>query len=175
MLFTAIPANANGCVEVVRDASMLIDVAQKQSGQEIIYPVIETSISYRMGSYDVSYLIPSCCFHDLMNVPDYELAGMGTAIIGNLCKHLGREIFNPALNASLQLKMAKFAKPIECPWPGMEDDRPVPLDLTKMPFEAAMFLDEQNQLKWRVDRLKLMNRIQAVWIPWLKTKLMLNA
>lgn len=138
--------------------------------QQVVYPALETRLIFKTAVGEVSHPLESCCFHDLMTVSDEELAGMGLAIIGNLCKQLSKDIFNQSIFASLTLKRSAQDDGIACPWPGMPDDSPVPLDLTQMPFQSAMFLDA-DQLKWRVDRLQLMNRIQAVWLPWLKGKM----
>lgn len=151
---------------------MLIRPAEAETG--VIYPVIQTSLIRKQPGGAVESLLPSCCFHDLTSADDHELAGMGLAIIGNLCKTLGKDIYDVNLFAKLELKMASYADPITCPWPGMPDDRPLPLDLTQMPFNTAMFLDEKNQLQWRLDRIKLMHRIREVWVPWLRGKLVLS-
>lgn len=139
----------------------------------IQFPVLEVVVSLSKNGYEAFAVLPSCCFHDLIGAPDEELAGMGLAIIGNLCKSLEREqLFDRDTSAELHLRMSPKAEPIKCPWPGMPDDRPAPLDLTQMPFESAMFLGgDDQQLKRRVDRLQLMNRIQSVWVPWLRSKL----
>lgn len=153
---------------------MLISTADAQTS--VIYPVIETTLRYKRGSYEVEYLVPSCCFHDLLNVPDGELAGMGLSIIGNLCRLLDRDIYDDCLFASLQLRYSRDSKPVDCPWPGMPDDRAVPLDLTKMPFESGMFLgSDDNLFKYRPDRLQMLARIEEVWVPWLRERIKLNA
>jgi hypothetical protein len=49
----------------------------------------------------------------------------------------------------------------------MPTDDPIPLDLTKLPFNYAMFIDHEGNGAKHVDRLALMQRIEAVWVPHL--------
>ena len=99
-----------------------------------------------------------------------EVAGMGLAVIGNLCKLLARGAISPMADAALHLRVARVAPEIVCPWPGMPDARPLPLDLMQMPFDTEMFLAD-DQFTHRVNRLALMRRIKDVWVPWLKKTL----
>jgi hypothetical protein len=141
--------------------------------QVVFYPVLELHLTYHTGGKVKEWTVPSCCFHDLLSATDQELAGMGLALIGNLIQLLGKELYDEALGAELRLKRHPKDDGTCCPWPGMPTDNPaIPLDLTQMPFETAMFL-EQDQFKWRLDRLQLMQRIQATWVPWLRSKLVM--
>ena len=110
-------------------------------------------------------------FMELRESSDVELAGMGLAIIGNVCRQLAEGVVSPMADATLVLRLAPGVER-DVPWPGMPDDRSVPLDLTQMPFEAAMFLGPQEGLyKQRVDRLSLMHRIETAWVPYLRQQL----
>ena len=145
---------------------------QERPDVGVIYPSLETTLVYRPPGRSPSvYYVPSCCFHDLRSATSGELAGMGLAIIGNLCKLLGRDVYNPIIDASLRLTWAARDKGIRCPWPGMPDDRPMELDLTQLPFEVAMFVDDDGGIKHRPARLDLMLRIEQVWVPWLLSQL----
>lgn len=138
-----------------------------------VFPVLEVIIDEAISGR--RYLLPSACFQDLFGVPDEELAGVGLAIIGNVCKLMregesGRVPLR--LTPTLQLRCAMGAEPIPVPWPGMPDDNPtLPLRPELMPFESAMFLTDDHDFKHRVDRMALMHRIEAIWVPWLKAKL----
>jgi hypothetical protein len=48
----------------------------------------------------------------------------------------------------------------------MPDDAPLPLDLTALPFNAAMMF-EDGRFQKLVDRRALMARIEALWVPHL--------
>ena len=51
----------------------------------------------------------------------------------------------------------------------MPDDRPIPLNVEVLPLDYTMFLDKSEcKFMRRVDRVKLMERIQSVWVPHLK-------
>ena len=138
-----------------------------QSTVDVQYPALVALVTDREGAWDQ---IEGCCFHDLLCADDHELSGMGLAIIGNLCKLLARGAISPMADAALHLRVAAGAPEIVCPWPGMPDSRPLPLDLTQMPFDATMFLTG-DQFTHRVNRLALMRRIEDVWVPWLKKTL----
>lgn len=138
--------------------------------EPLVYPVLEAHLTYHEAGTVKDWMIPSCCFHDLWSAPDEELAGMGLAILGNLVKYCHADLYNERLGATLLLKRHPEDAGVTCPWPGMPDDRPLPLDLMQLPFDAAMFLDDAN-FTTRVDRLALMARIEAVWVPWLKSQM----
>ena len=141
------------------------------AAQEVIYPTIETPI-YDASTGVTSYVV-SACFHDLTSASDHDLAGMALAIVGNMTKGLGEKVFNPELFAELRLRRSRSDAGVKLPWPGLADDRPLPLDLTQLPWDTAMFIDEANQLKYRIDRLAFMDRVATVWVPWLRSKLVL--
>lgn len=146
---------------------MLLKILE-QDKTGVQYPVIDCLVTDARGRAwnNWSYL-QNACFDDLFSADEGELAGMGLAIIGNLCKALDAKLISPQADAELHLRFAKDAVHILCPWPGMPDARPVPLDLTQMPFDPLMFLDAE-QFRWRVNRMELMHRIESVWVPWLK-------
>lgn len=110
-------------------------------------------------------------FRDLLAASDEELAGMGLALIGNVCRRLATRQVTPEADATLTLRLAPGVSRT-LPWPGMPTDAPLPLDLTQLPFDTAMFLGNDDQkLRYRLDRVALMQRIQAVWVPALKAAL----
>ena len=111
------------------------------------------------------------CFHDLFADDEAEWAGMGLCIIGNICKALGRDQISADADAKLELQIAPGSDAIPMPWPGMPDDRPIPLDITKLPLDSAMFIADDKTFKYRADRLALMRRIHFIWVPWLQGKL----
>lgn len=147
---------------------------------EAVYPVIECEITMKDGTIS---RFPACCFHALTEEDDEGLAGMGLAIVGNLCKLMREwelaladgEIQGPLPTASLWLRMDAWqrdADRIPLPWPGMPDDNPIlPFRPEELPFESEMFLEE-GKFKKRIDRLLLLARIRDTWVPYLKTKLM---
>ena len=145
------------------------------SEQVVIYPILETRLTYHADGKVKEWLVPSCCFHDLASAPDRELAGMGLAIIGNIVKHVGKDIYNEALDAKLLLKRYPTDTGIELAWPGMPNDAPLPLDLIQMPFDVSMFIDDDGKGTHRIDRLALMRRIEVIWVPFLKEKLCIPA
>lgn len=135
-----------------------------------VYPTLSLYVS-RIESGGVrEYVLPSCCFHDLMDESDEHLAGMGLAMLGNLIKVIGKDLYDQTLSAQLLLKRYPTDTGIECPFPGMPDDRPIPVDLTQLPFQTGMFLQDDT-LKHRLDRWALMARVQEVWVPWLKRQM----
>lgn len=155
-----------------------LDVLSKDVVQApVIFPIIETWLTGdRYGflgdpqptpQQRVWHRFAPGCFHDLFSATDQELAGAGLCIIGNLCKGVAAKQISSQCDARLELTLAKGAQPILLPWPGMPDARPLPLDLTELPFAFGMFLDDA-QLKKRVDRLQLMSRIEDVWVSHLK-------
>ena len=142
--------------------------------QTVIYPVLEVRLTYATDGRVREWTISECCFHDLYDTDEDELAGMGLAILGNLVKTVGRSVYDAALGAELLLKRHPKDQGIACPWPGLADDRPVPLDLVEMPWSTEMFLDS-DQFKYRLDRLRCMARIREVWVPWLKAQMRSDA
>lgn len=119
------------------------------------------------------FLLSSCCFHDFWSSDHGELAGMGLAIIGNTVKFL-REAEKQGRRFCVfcEFVAGPGVRPVPAPWPGMPDDNPMlPLSPEELPFESAMFFDDEQHLKKRVDRLALMARIEAVWVPWLRAKM----
>ena len=170
---------ADECVITSREAAPSLDVLEQRPVHDpVVYPVIETWLTGQANG-DLSDPQPTPqarvwhrftpgCFHDLFSASDQELAGMGLAIIGNLCRQVSSHQLSTQADAKLILKRAKAAEEIPLPWPGMPDTRPLPLDLTELPFEFGMFLGDNEQFKKRVDRLQLMRRIEDVWVPHLK-------
>lgn len=143
--------------------------------QSICWPTLEVTLTYLLPNGKLrEWAIPSCRFHDLRSSPDEELAGMGLAILGNLIKTVGHDLYDAAVGADLLLRRGPTDAGTPCPWPGMPNDAPIPLDLMAMPFDTAMFLDA-DQFKYRLDRWQLMARIQHVWVPWLKAQLVKDA
>ena len=147
--------------------------------QEVVYPVIETWLTGHANGFlghpqptpqaRVWHKFAPGCWHDLFSASDHELAGMGLAIIGNLCKAVSDKRLSTDADAKLVLRLASYADDINLPWPGMPDARPVPLDLCQLPFEFEMFLhDETKQFQKRVHRLDLMRRIEDTWVVHLK-------
>lgn len=141
--------------------------------QLVRYPILEGYLTSAKDGVVSERLIPSCAFHDLTSESENDLAGMGLAILGNVIRHAGGELYDAALGAKLLLKRWPGDAGIECPFPGMPSDQPLPMDLMQLPFDAAMFL-EQDKMKRRVDRLMLMERIKAVWVPWLRSQLIFS-
>lgn len=142
-------------------------------GSGLKYPVLETVLEDpRTGK---AWLVPQCCFGDLLakeGCDDLDLAGMGEAIIGNICQGLHMGTIQMHFNAYLNLRLAEGAENIPLPWPGMPDDSVIPLDLCKMPFETEMFLDtSESRYKYRLNRQQMVLRIQANWVPYLKAKM----
>lgn len=136
-----------------------------------VYPTVEVLLHHE--GTDRTYLMPSGCFHDLFSATDQELAGMGLAIIGNLCKVM-QEAEESALRLKplLQLSLSAASDPIPLPWPGLPDDNPyLPMRPEVLPFEAVMFFNGDGHGQRRVDRMALMQRIEAMWVPYLKMKL----
>lgn len=134
-----------------------------------VYPVLEVYFKHPRSCR--TFVARNCCFHDLLGagVDDQELAGMGLCIIGNVCKMLDLSIIDMAMDAFIQIRHSSGSDPVAIPWPGMPGGEAVPLDLARMPFDPTMFLDpEDHTFKRRPDRLQLMNRIEAVWVPALK-------
>ena len=142
-----------------------------EATQVLVYPILEAHLTYAKDGKVKEWVVPSTCFHDLWSSDDGELAGMGLAILGNVIQHVKGDLYDEALGAQLYLKRYPGDKGIECPWPGMDDDRPLPLDLMKLPFESAMFLNHQGDAKKHVDRLTLMARIRETWVPWLRNQM----
>ena len=135
-----------------------------------VYPVLEVWVTYAKDGVVAERRLPGNCWHDLFT-SDQELAGMGLAIISGLVRTLHAHLYDEALGAKLLLKRWPGDVGKECPWPGMPNDAPVPIDLMQMPFDAAMFLEAKGEFKRRVDRLQLMARIQDIWVPWLRSQL----
>lgn len=139
-------------------------------GRALTYPVLEVVLSDpRTGR---AWLLGPCCFQDLLGKDhdDFELSGMGLAIIGNICQGIKNGVIDMAWDAVIQVRHGEGADPVPLPWPGQPDDRPLKLNLATMPFDPIMFL-EGDKFKYRIDRINLMDRIQATWIPYLKAKL----
>lgn len=153
---------------------MLLKSIDPSTQSDTVYPVIQTEISE--PSTQKLFFLPSGCFHDLSSEDDEELAGMGLAIIGNVCK-LMHEAFvrHQEFEPSLWLKLVSWQSDkdrLPLPWPGMLNDDPtLPLQPGSLPFEEAMFLDDNKDFKHRVDRLVLMRRIQETWLPYLKLQM----
>lgn len=152
----------------------MIHSAEGAPAQEIRWPVLEAHLTYHHDGAVREWVVPSCCFHDLASENDEHLAGMGLAILGNVVKLCQGDLYDEALGATLRLRRYPADKGVECPWPGMPDAAPLPLDLMRMPFDGAMFLDEPaEKFTHRVDRLQLLARINEVWVPWLRSQLIL--
>lgn len=145
----------------------------------LVYPVIEAWATGHANGYlghpqptphqRVWHRLPGCSFHDFCSSTDQELAGMGLAIIGNVCRMVASKALSTTADAKLLLKLIPGSEDLALPWPGMPDDRSRLLDLAQLPFEFEMFLhDETHQFQKRVSRLDLMRRIEAVWVPHLK-------
>ena len=145
----------------------------KVIGSGLKYPVIETVLEDLWTGK--AWLVPQCCLGDLLaeeGCDDLDLAGMGEAIIGNICQGLHMGTIQMHYNAYLNLRLAEGADNIPLPWPGMPSDDVIPLDLCKMPFDSGMFLDaSENKFKFRLDRQQMVLRIQANWVPFLKAKM----
>src|SRR3990167_19991 len=132
----------------------------------LIWPILETSVK-RRGLYHNWLVVTDCCFHDLFEAHTGELAGMGLAIIGNLMKRVGRGELSMRDECKLELIRGPGAEPIQCPWPGLPNDAALSLDFEELPWDSVMFLGEKGNFKFRMDRLRLMQRIEAIWCPWL--------
>lgn len=139
----------------------------------VVYPVLELHLTHYGPKGLQSQIVPGCAFHDLWGETDAELAGMGLAMMGNLVRVLGSRMYDNALDAVLLFKRYPGDPGTKCPFPGMPDDRPVPLDLMQFPFEAGMFLND-GKGQYRVDRWQLMARIQQTWVPWLKQQMQVS-
>lgn len=160
-------------------SSPCVDVlTQRPVHDPVVYPVIETWLTGHANGYlgdpqptpqlRMWHKFRDGCWHDLWSDTDQELAGMGLAIIGNVCKAVASKQLSTQADAKLILQLASHGEEIPLPWPGMPDDRPVPLDLTQLPFQFEMFLhDESKQFQKRIHRLDLMRRIESVWVPHL--------
>ena len=152
-------------------------IPQSLKGIQVIdsglkYPVLEVLISD--PATGKIWLMANCCFQDLMDpiYNDFELAGMGVAIIGNICQAIQSGALPMRCDAVMQIRHGENSPPIPMPWPGMLDDKPVKLNLADMPFDPTMFLDTSKyQFKTRIDRLALVDRVQATWLPYLKSKI----
>ena len=167
-----------------RDGAPSIDILDRAAVQApTIYPVVETWLTGHANGV-LADPVPTPaqrvwhrqawgCFHDLSVESDQELAGMGLAIIGNLCKLVASKQLSTQADAKLVWKRGQSDVERCLPWPGMPNDQPVPLDLCELPFDVAMFLHtEDTQFKQQVDRWALMRRIEAVWVPHLRALLM---
>lgn len=161
-----------------REGFPTIDALERRYREPVVYPVVETLATGNKYGYlgdpqptpeqRVWHKIPSCCWHDLLRSDSLDLAGMGLSTIGNICRMVARKKLSIDCDARFELILEKGARPIKLPWPGMETDAPIDLDLCKLPFDPAMFFhDEDGQFKHRVDRQQLMFRIQNVWVPYL--------
>jgi len=162
-----------------REDSPTLDLLTKRPVDDpVVFPVIETYITGHANGFlgdpqptplnRVWRKMAWGCWHELWSATNQELAGMGLAIIGNLCRAVAAKALSTRADAKLILKLGKAGEEIPLPWPGMPDDRPVPLDLTELPFQFEMFLhDETKQFQKRVHRLQLMQRIEDVWVPHL--------
>lgn len=141
--------------------------------QEVLYPVLETRLFYARGTPgERVYVMPSGCFHGLTDptLNPHELAGMGLAIVGNLVQLVRQDVLSGAVEPELVILAAPGAPAQVCPWPGMPDDRPLPLDLEALPWDSSMFLrtDDELETRKRLLRWQLMRRIEDVWVPWLQ-------
>lgn len=163
-----------------RDAAPAVDVLEQRPVIDpIIYPVVETWLTGHASGF-LGDPVPTPaqrvwhrqawgCFHDLAVESDQELAGMGLAIIGNLCKLVASKQLSTQADAKLIWKRGHTDVERLLPWPGMPNDQPVPLDLCELPFDSAMFLHtEDTQFKQQVDRWALMRRIEEVFVPHIR-------
>lgn len=135
-----------------------------QPHQTVLYPVL----TYSVLEHGQTIAIDG--FHDFASSTEDELAGMGLAIIGNICRGLYDHKFSPMADATITLSLDATTT-IPCPWPGMPTPGPVPLDLTLMPFDTTMFITTQGTIQQKVDRWALMRKIKEVWVPWLTSQL----
>lgn len=131
-----------------------------------VYPIIECGYDFR----GESYYLPQCCFHDLFEDDLNEWAGMGLAIIGNVIKMVQAKQIPMGARLWLKIRFHDLDRGKALPWPGMPtDDKNLPggffLDVEKFPFDYAMFVGENGDIKKRIDRLELMRRIREVWVP----------
>ena len=149
--------------------SLLLEPAA--ANPQTIYPVLEVIATKRVSGFDQEFYLTDCCFGELMDADYHDLAGMGLAIIGNVMKHIGQHDLSTRDAVRLDLIMVKGATPISCPWPGMPNDRPLPLDYEKLPWDSTMFLGDKGDFKFRMKRWLLMARIESTWVPWLLGKL----
>jgi len=150
---------------------MFSDDWVEQPKPERVYPILNTMVKLP-GLGQPWYYVTDCCFHDLFEAHEGELAGMGLAIIGNLMKRIGNGTLTQRHEVRLELILAQGAEPIRCPWPGMPDDSNIVLDYSELPWDSTMFLSADNKFKYRIDRLKMMHRIQNIWTAWLITQLL---
>ena len=138
-------------------------------GLNEVYPVIECGYDFR----GESYYLPQCCFHDLSEADLNEWAGMALAIIGNVVKMIQTKQIPMGARLWLRFKPSRYEKPVDLPWPGMPSADPnLPakrfyLDPEKLPFDFAMFIGQNGDIKNRIDRLELMRRIREVWVSHL--------
>lgn len=139
--------------------------------QERRYPLINTMVKLP-GLMQPWFFVEDCCFHDLFEAHEGELAGMGLAIIGNLMKRIDNKTLTQRHESKLELVLGPGATPIRCPWPGLADDRALVLDFNELPWGSTMFLGPKGDFKYRIDRLKLMHRIHLTWVPWLIQQLL---
>lgn len=101
-----------------------------------------------------------------------ELAGMGLAIVGNVIKFVQSGKIPIGSYFNLVLKLSKDSDPIPLPWPGMKNANPRLLHGGKyflpeeLPFDFTMFIDDEGNVKKRIDRLELLRRIEDVWAPY---------
>ena len=140
---------------------------KKMKYGNVTYPIVECGYFFR----GEEYYLPQCCFHDLFESDLNEIAGMGLAIIGNVVKMVQAKLIPMGARLWLRAKFSEYDKPTNLPWPGMPNDDPnLPasgfyLDPTNLPFDFAMFIDENGNGGKRIDRLELMRRIHDVWVP----------
>ena len=141
--------------------------ASLKPSPSLVYPIIEVrSLDPKTG---LERLIEPCCFHDLLSGDAMDLAGMGLTILGNMIQGLKRKALDRSLRYRIALQMSKGSDVIPLPWPGMPNDKPIPLNVEILPLDYTMFLDPSEcKFMRRVDRVKLMKRINDVWVPHLK-------
>ena len=153
-----------------------VDVLERSPVRDpLIFPVVETWFTGHANGYlgdpqptplnRVWHRAPWGCFHDLWSADDNDLNCMGGAIIGDVCKTVATKQLSTQADAKLVLKLARAGAEIPLPWPGMPDDRPVPLDLTELPFSYEMFLGDDQRFTKRLHRLQLAQRIADLWVP----------
>jgi hypothetical protein len=137
--------------------------------EAIVYPVLESWLVHDDGR-----AIPLYGWHDLLAENPEHISGMGTCIIKDIIVMLGR--MNGRYNFSkftLKLLLKRYPGDggIECPWPGMPDDRPMPFDLGRMPFDYTMMLADTGQAERAIDRQEFTRRVSVYWEPWLREQL----
>lgn len=131
------------------------------------YPVLE--VRGKSLATGEERLIGPCTFHSIAKrgTDRTDFTGMGLTIIGNMVRGLKSGEIDRDWVYRISFILAPGAKPVILPWPGMDTDAPLPLDLDKLPFDYSMFLDPVT--KWAnryVDRMKLFDRIGKVWTPF---------